>query len=195
MSTIYLIRHGESHANAGLKTDDTALIPLTELGQEQAKAVPDKLPSRIDTIIVSSYLRTQQTAVPTIQLHPAAPVLKWDEVREFTYLDPRKANGTTIEERKPLVNAFWEAMDPDLQESPEVESFGQFITRVKQVHEMLRSDFGGAEQNVALFTHALFMKAFFQVLDKPMASIQELMNTFFDCPIIYNCDVFTYEVK
>lgn len=32
MATIYLIRHGESAANAGLKTFGTATIPLTPLG-------------------------------------------------------------------------------------------------------------------------------------------------------------------
>lgn len=194
MSTIYLIRHGESAANAGLKTGDTALIPLTELGHQQAGEVPRRLPKHIDHIIVSSYLRTQQTAEPTRLVHPAAPVWEWAEVREFAYLDPKKANGTTLEERKPMVNAFWEAMNPEWQVSPDVESFGQFIDRVKLVHSMLQEQFSGREKHVALFTHALFMKAFFQVVEKPTASKLELMNTFFDCPLIYNCDIFTYEV-
>lgn len=194
MSTIYLIRHGESKANAGQVTNETALISLTDLGREQAKTVPGKLPNKLDQIIVSTYLRTQQTAEPTIAAYPATPVWEWPEVREFTYLDPKKANGTTIEELKPMVEAFWGSMNPDLQESPEVESFSQFIERVKLTHALLTEHFSGAEKNVALFTHALFMKAFFQVVEKPRASTQELMNTFFDCPIIYNCDIFTYKV-
>lgn len=194
MATIYLIRHGESAANAGLKTFDTATIPLTPLGRTQAAAVPDRLPKQLDYIIYSTYLRTQETAQPTIAMHPDVPVEEWAAVREFTYLDPAKCNATTLEERRPMVDAFWSAMNPNLQESPEVESFAQFIERVKESHELLYDEFGGTNQNVALFTHALFMKAFFQVLEKPRASVQELMETFFDCPVIYNCDIFKHTV-
>ena len=194
MATIYLIRHGESAANAGLKTKDTALIPLTQLGEQQAKEVPAKLPGQLDYIIYSSYLRTKQTAKPTIALHPGVPVEEWAAVREFTYLDPKECNDTTPEERKPMVDAFWTAMNPNLQTSPEVESFAHFIERVRESHELLHDEFGGTHQNVALFTHALFMKAFFQVLEKPRASVQELMETFFDCPVIYNCDIYKHTV-
>ncbi|WP_366512101.1 phosphoglycerate mutase family protein, partial [Veillonella sp.] len=51
MATIYLIRHGESAANAGLKTFGTATIPLTPLGQSQAQEVPEHLPNHLEYII------------------------------------------------------------------------------------------------------------------------------------------------
>ena len=69
-----------------------------------------------------------------------------------------------------------------------------FIARVKETDRRLREDFGGARKTVALFTHALFMKAFFQVQEQPNTPVQKLMNEFFDCPVIHNCDIFTIEV-
>lgn len=58
MATIYLIRHGESAANAGLKTFNTATIPLTPFWQSQAEEVPEHLPEHLEYIIHSTYLRT-----------------------------------------------------------------------------------------------------------------------------------------
>lgn len=194
MATIYLIRHGESAANAGLKTFNTATIPLTPLGEEQAKEVPEQLPKHLEYIIYSSYLRTKATAGPTIKAYPKAKVEEWSEVREFTYLDPVKCMGSTMAERKPMVEKFWDTLDPKLQMHPDVESFEQFIRRVKSAHILLNERFGGKHKNVALFTHALFMKAFFQVASKPDADAKQLMSEFFDCPYIHNCDIFTYEV-
>lgn len=194
MATIYLIRHGESAANAGLKTEATDLIPLTPLGHEQARIVPSRLPNTLDYIIHSTYLRTKETAQPTIQVHPQTAVEEWALVREFTYLDPSRCAGTTMEERRPLVDDFWGRLDPNLQVSPEVESFGQFITRVKLAHKKLEERFASTEAVVALFTHALFMKAFFQVLEQPTAPASKLMAEFFDCPVIHNCDILTYNL-
>ena len=194
MATIYLIRHGESAANAGLKTFGTATIPLTPLGQSQAQEVPEHLPNHLEYIIHSTYLRTKETAKPTINAYPTATVEEWPEVREFTYLDPVKCMGSTMAERKPMVEKFWETLNPDLQMHPTVESFGQFIKRVKAAHLLLNERFGGSHKNVAVFTHALFMKAFFQVAEKPDASAKQLMSEFFDCPVIHNCDIFTYEL-
>lgn len=84
MATIYLIRHGESAANAGLKTYATDQIPLMPLGHEQATTVPSRLPTTLDYIIPSTYLRIKETAQPTIKKHPQAIIEEWDLIREFT---------------------------------------------------------------------------------------------------------------
>ncbi len=194
MSTIYIIRHGESHANAGLTTFATDAIPLTPLGHEQAAQVPNKLPNHIDLILHSNYLRTKETAMPTIEKFPNTLVKIWDSIHEFTYLDPVQCFGTNMEERKPIVDAFWNARNPYLQVHPNTESFEQFIGRVKETHSLLRHEFGGANKTVAMFTHALFIKAFFQVEEQPTAPVQKLMDEFFDCPVIKNCDIFEYTV-
>jgi broad specificity phosphatase PhoE len=64
------IRHGQSTGNAGIPCHDLALLKLTELGWQQAREVAaswTEIPSRI---VTSPFLRTQQTAAPTIERSP-----------------------------------------------------------------------------------------------------------------------------
>lgn len=70
MKRIWLIRHGESIANAGEATDDHKSIPLSELGLKQAQALALQIPKRPDLIVTSPYLRAQQTAMYTIGRFP-----------------------------------------------------------------------------------------------------------------------------
>ncbi|HVV13562.1 histidine phosphatase family protein [Amycolatopsis sp.] len=63
---LYLIRHAESEANTR-KILDTALPgpPLTELGQQQAQTLAEKLSTeRIAAVYASYAIRAQQTATP-----------------------------------------------------------------------------------------------------------------------------------
>lgn len=63
---LILIRHGQTASNLGRHLD-TAVpgAPLTELGIEQAQALAQTLRGeRIDAIYCSTFLRTQQTALP-----------------------------------------------------------------------------------------------------------------------------------
>ena len=66
MVSIWLIRHGESEANAGLPTSDVALIELTEKGHQQAQKVASAFTQAPSLIVTSPYIRTKQTAQPTI---------------------------------------------------------------------------------------------------------------------------------
>lgn len=106
--TIYCYRHGESAANAGAAnagaaTSDPALIPLTELGHEQAQALAATINTMPDLLVVSPFLRAQQTAVPLQQRYPQTQVVSWP-VQEFTYLSPAKSAGTTAAQRRPRVH-------------------------------------------------------------------------------------------
>ena len=60
MSTIYLIRHGQSEANK--KRIWGGDFPLTEEGKAQAAAVPGKIPVKPDKIVSSALKRVMQTA-------------------------------------------------------------------------------------------------------------------------------------
>ena len=64
MKKIWLIRHGESIANAGEPTQDHAAIPLSEKGLQQAQELALAIPSAPDLIVTSPFLRAQQTAGP-----------------------------------------------------------------------------------------------------------------------------------
>jgi len=55
---IYLVRHGQSQANAGGMTLENALVPLTPLGELQARAIAPLLPPTAVTIWSSPFKRT-----------------------------------------------------------------------------------------------------------------------------------------
>ena len=59
------VRHGESTGNAGSSCNDLAKLELTEKGREQARQIADEWTEAPALIVVSPYLRAQQTAQPT----------------------------------------------------------------------------------------------------------------------------------
>lgn len=105
------IRHAESTANVGALSADVATIALTDAGMRQAEDVASKWTEKPTLIVVSSFLRTQQTAEPTKLRFPDVPVEVWP-VHEFTYLSPKQWNGTCRAERAPALKRYWTTCDP-----------------------------------------------------------------------------------
>lgn len=169
MPTALLIRHGESISNHGLPSLDPKTIPLTNKGRKQANKIARSLESqRPDLIVISSYLRSQETAQPTIEAFPNVPVVKDWLVHEFTYLEGWKGEYSTIEDRKPIVNLFWQISDPFIPD-PGAESFQQFIERVWEVKERLETP-PYREKTIAIFSHQQFIAAFCWLLDSKRKS-------------------------
>ncbi len=139
MRTVLLIRHGESLSNVGLPTSCAETVPLTELGKEQAKCISEYLKSQssLDLIVISSYLRAQQTAEPTILSFPFVPQEEW-LVHEFTFLSLNPNRTSTADERRPFVKKYWETSNPLRAHGPGAESFEQFIKRARKAMKCLR---------------------------------------------------------
>ncbi|XMB47137.1 histidine phosphatase family protein [Pseudomonas fluorescens] len=154
MLTVHFVRHGESAANGGNATSDPALIPLTEKGWAQARAVADSFDVAPDLIVMSPFERAQDTALPTIQKFSDCPVEIW-AVEEFTYLSPTRCANTTAAERKPWVDAYWGSADPDFEDCPGTESFSPLIKRARSVLSRLN----GMTGKVVVFGHGQFMQA------------------------------------
>lgn len=170
-----LIRHGESEANAGLPTPSPAAIRLTEKGQGQAAALAERLDVLSALIIVSSYLRTRQTAEPFMQKHPGTPVEVWP-VHEFTYLDIGRHANTTEAERLQFVEAYWDRNDPHRNEGSGAESFAEFIHRVDTSIARLRVHETGP---VVVFTHGYFIHGVEMRLANPYRLVDDsLMKSF-----------------
>src|SRR2546421_386547 len=133
MSTVFLIRHGESQSNAGLATTGPRHVMLTPRGREQARDIANflRLYPSIDIIVTSPYLRTKKTAELTtsMPLFRSVAQEEWD-VQEFTYLSSMHQELSTAEERRPLVDAYWEQCQPSFVDGSGSESFAQFIDRV-----------------------------------------------------------------
>ena len=151
---VWLIRHAESEGNAGLVTSQPDTIPLTKKGIEQALRLADSFTREPALIVTSPFIRTLQSAEPTIGRFPAVRQEQW-QVQEFTHLSPARYRDTTAADRKPFVQAYWSKCDPDYVDGEGAESFADFIRRVEQAIEELwscQSDF------VAVFGHGLFMR-------------------------------------
>jgi len=127
---VTFIRHGQSTGNAGLPCNDLASIELTELGWSQAREVADAWTETPALIVTSPFLRTQQTAQPTIQRFPDVPVEVWP-IEEFTYLQPSRWNGTRSSERMPHLERYWRQADPNYCDGEGAESFGTLLRRAE----------------------------------------------------------------
>lgn len=158
-TTAWLVRHGESAANAGLPVSDFAQIPLTPRGHRQAEIFAQRFhqicPETPTRIVQSPYLRARETAEPLARRYPAAPVETWP-VYEFTYLDPIATAGLTDFQRSPYYTRYWERNDPDFREDNGAESFTDFMNRVREMLRRLEALPGG--ERVAIFCHGYFMQ-------------------------------------
>ena len=155
MTKFWFIRHGESVSNANLPTEDPTLSELTPRGQIEAKSVALAFSEAPDLIVVSSFVRARETAVPTINRFPNVPVIEWP-VHEFIYLHPERYRGTTGSERAPLAQAFWQRNDPYENENGGGESFSRLLNRVVEIKSRLHEC---PENFVAVFSHGLFLRA------------------------------------
>lgn len=179
MSTILLIRHGETFSNVGLPTPYPETISLTKLGIKQAECIAEYLKSQSspNLIITSSYQRTKQTAAPTRSFFPSVPEEEWP-VKEFTFLSSVQGKNSTIDERRPLVEAYWKACNLSYIDGPRSESFEQFIESARRVITRLKC---AEYDTIAMFSHRQFICALLWLSQRdPVELSQETMREFRD---------------
>lgn len=186
MKKIWLIRHGESIANAGMATDNHEMIPLSPLGIEQAQQLALRISKKPDLIITSPYLRAQQTALQTIGRFPGVPTGIWDCVHEFVYLAPNTCIGTTSVQRRPRVIAYWRHCDPDYVDGAGAESYHHLLERIEQTRRLLERR---PEQFIIIFTHAQFIRNFLLVHEEPGLQDVDYMKAFRKSKPIRNCQI------
>lgn len=184
-STVLFIRHGESEAHIGKAAKHTEEIRLTKSGLQQAAEIAYMFPREPDLIISSPYLRAWETAAPTLQRYAHVSREIWP-VHEFTYLGSLAGVCSTKQERRVLVDAYWERCDPHYKDS-DGESFAQFISRVRTILDRLRR----LEGFTAVFTHEQFMRAAQGLLHGWMEDTQVHMKRFrerlLESPLPYGC--------
>lgn len=190
MLTVHFVRHGESAANAGNASSDPALIPLTDLGWAQARAVAESFDQAPSLIVTSPFERAADTAKPTIQRFPGVPVEVWP-VEEFTYLSPSQCANTTAADRKPWVDSYWLSADPDVVDGLGTESFASLIQRARESLRRLN----GMSGQVAIFGHGQFIQAVrWLIMQSPERIDPAAMKAFrrFDTNnAITNCQIMT----
>lgn len=181
MPTIFLIRHGESQSNAGLPTYGPEIAALTPRGAEQAERIASYLKAQtsLNLIASSNYLRAKQTAQPTQAYFPEVPLKVWN-VHEFTYLSSVHAEQTTTEDRRPMVEAYWQQCHPNRRDGPGSESFIQFMKRARKVFKTITT-LRGKSRCLAIFSHEQFIKAILWLSEyEPMRLDAQAMRNFRD---------------
>ena len=154
MKDIWLIRHAESLANIGGATSTPREIPLSDNGLRQADELAEAIDARPDLIIVSPYVRTQQTAEPLILRFPDVAVETF-EIQEFTYLSISRCRGTDQQQRKPWADEYWQRSDPFYSDGDQAESFVEFLERTERfVNDLREREF----ELACVFTHEQFIK-------------------------------------
>lgn len=173
---IEIFRHAESEGNIGKPSTYPALIPLTETGHAQARALADSFNATAspELIITSPYLRTGETAAPTLARFPQAAHEVWP-IQEFTYLKPACYFGTTQQQRGEVATRYWQRNDPDFIDGEGAESFAQMMMRVDTMLERFRAL---SQRHVLVFSHGLIMKATLLRLTAPTLRGQDLMREF-----------------
>ncbi|ENV35264.1 histidine phosphatase family protein [Acinetobacter gerneri] len=173
---IYLIRHAQSLGNVNGRTESHASIPLTDLGHQQAQKLTELLP-KADRVFISAFIRTRLTAEPILQRdHLSAEIL---DIQEFSYLSDIRCKNTTLEERKPWVDAYWQSAEVDLVTSDGAESFAAFYQRVEALIECLdglKAEY--QNQNLLVFSHGQFLQLFKMITEQKRELSSELMRDF-----------------
>lgn len=186
MKKVWLVRHGESIANAGEATQDHRMIPLSTLGIKQAQDLAMTITEKPDLIITSPYLRAQQTALQTIGRFPGVSTGIWDCIHEFVYLAPATCVGTTSAQRRPRVISYWRKCDPEYIDGDGAESYHQLLERIYQTLRLLERR---PEQFIILFTHAQFMRNLLLVYKNPGLTDAEYMHAFRRSQAVHNCEI------
>jgi broad specificity phosphatase PhoE len=171
---IWLVRHGQSASNAGLPAVGHGEVPLTALGQEQAREVARRVDRQPDRLIVSPFLRAQETAAPIRERWPRTPCEVWP-IQELTYLSPARCKGTTADVRRPWIEAYWRGCDPDYIDGPDAESFRGFMARLADFDSRLSALDGDFAIAVG---HGQFFRAYLWGRDRGFAVTPEWMRDY-----------------
>lgn len=158
MKNVWFIRHAESEANAGLPTSFPEMISLTCKGIKQAKALTDLLNEKPDLIVTSKYIRTQQTAEPTINKFIDVPVEVWP-LHEYDFLSPDQCINTTVDQRKPWVQEYWSRCEAIYVQGDGAESFLDFKSRIISCIKMLENNLNDF---IVVFAHGHVIRAIWQ---------------------------------
>jgi broad specificity phosphatase PhoE len=157
---VWFIRHAESESNAGLAIKDTRLTRLTPKGIEQARRLSQLFLEPPSLLVTSPYRRSLETAQPLVERFPGVAQEVWP-VHEFTYLDRFRGQLSTLQQRKPTAEAYWQRCDPFYRESEGAETFAELVQRIQSALERLRQQERGF---VAVFGHGAFMRVMFWTL-------------------------------
>jgi len=155
--TLYLIRHGQSQANAGGVTLENELVPLTELGARQALALAALLPESTPAVWSSPFKRSLDTAAPYCERLGVTAAVHAG-LREFETIDTLTMRGSSFSAREAVLARYWLEGDPDARTGPAGESFREFCARVADVRSTWLPHL---PDGTVIFGHGMWMALLF----------------------------------
>lgn len=170
----WLIRHGQSTANAGMRATGQNRTPLTALGRRQASKVAELVNRPPDLLIVSPFERALASAQPIRDRWPRTPCETWP-IQELTYLSPERCRGTTAEARRPWIETYWDLCDPGYRDGPDAESFESFMSRLLDFQRRLLSY---QDDFTVVVGHGQFFRAYLMGLQESFVASREWMKRY-----------------
>ncbi|SIR98373.1 Broad specificity phosphatase PhoE [Moraxella cuniculi DSM 21768] len=172
MKKIYLIRHGQSEANAGTTVYPNETIPLSRLGSVQAWHLAQWLHTTIqdvDAVFVSPYLRTQQTAQPYLTKTDLIPsVLPC--LQELDMLAFENIASLSFAEIGALAEKFWQ-QDNHYRDGENTDSFDDFVKRVQAARQHFEQM---ADGTYVMFGHGIWISMLiWQLMHQDDAKVQD----------------------
>lgn len=177
-TTLYIIRHGQTDANAGRVIQGQLVDgPLNETGREQAVAVANRLSSEtIDTIYCSTLRRARETAAAVRGHHPRANYVEFPELMEMCW---GVMEGQSFSNENRL---FFERMKADwdtglYDESVDGgESINDVLKRANYSFEQISRQSEG--KTAAVVTHGRFIRVLLGSIlnDYSLQRMDELMH-------------------
>jgi broad specificity phosphatase PhoE len=168
---LLIVRHAESQGNATGNYSSLTSDSLSPKGEEQARALAERLAQlRIDRIVVSPRLRTLQTIAPYLEsanrqgeIWPETAEACWHEQREEASSSWRSQPSPLPDELAP--HFIYRDNNPVKPAHP--ECFGEGLLRVHETVQLLRA-LGDQDITLLMVTHGHF--------------IRELLNLILDTP-------------
>ena len=153
---IYLVRHGQTKANAK-EFVPSKEEPLNELGLQQAELLALRVANLdVQKLVVSDFIRAQQTIAPIVALKGLVPEI----VPAFgEMLEPSSLHGVSELEERVLL--YRKERNHNVENSAWVfedgESYHGIQTRINQARAFLEAQ---EEENILVVAHAFFIQCF-----------------------------------
>ena len=156
-TTIYLVRHGQTAANAGNVIQGQSDVPLDENGIQQAKLVGERLRKQHFDVILSSDL--SRAKVTAAEIAGGREVIYDPELREWDLGDWVGFNLDQIKEKFPEAMAAFQSGDPEAK-VPGGESRREFHDRAARVTDRILTAYPG--KTVLCVSHGGLLRAIFK---------------------------------
>ena len=160
MTTIYLVRHGQTEGNAANLAQGYTDVPLNDTGRAQANLLGERLKNRhFDAIYSSDSIRAVQTAQPLLNLRPDYEIVTTPALREKNYGDCENYSWQRLRDDYP--DTFAQILDPAIGSDvrfPGGETDREHMDRVAKATRKI-AEKHDTDAEILVFSHGGSIKA------------------------------------